>query len=362
MTSTDVETTAAHAPRAPGANAAGIVRYLTVVGMTFVALMVTLQPDVGFTAPPAAMLLFWTLQVAAGFCVLQSVLYLLTRRYGAGRVPNWFLVLLSGILGAVVLAPVFWLIGEGMMERWFGYPAIPDDEDADLIGVSVDHPLLEEFLDIVGPVTATWLLICLPRLHWLVPPLLRPRSAAVAAETQPVAEPAHDSTGPVVSSTESDPTADSDPAEPSPDTKVASPPSCDERVSAASEVAAIFQNARWCERLPPELGRDVIAVSSELQYLRVWTSRGCALILGAMVDVESEGGGHGLRVHRSWWVAVRHVVSVRRTASGAVCLMSDGRQVPVSRRRRAEVLGRFGDGVRYHVAGASEAVTDADLH
>jgi DNA-binding LytR/AlgR family response regulator len=59
-------------------------------------------------------------------------------------------------------------------------------------------------------------------------------------------------------------------------------------------------------------------------------------------------------------VSTGHVVSVRRTGQGAVCLMSDGRQVPVSRRRRADVLARFGDGVRY-VGARSEAVTNADL-
>lgn len=117
----------------------------------------------------------------------------------------------------------------------------------------------------------------------------------------------------------------------------------------------------WFDRLPTELGTNVIAVASELQYLRVWTPRGCALILGALADVESEGGSQGLRVHRSWWVACDHVVSVRRTATGAVCVMSDGRQVPVSRRRRAEVLARFGDGAHYRVAGASEAVAHTDL-
>jgi hypothetical protein len=61
-------------------------------------------------------------------------------------------------------------------------------------------------------------------------------------------------------------------------------------------------------------------------------------------------------------VACEHVVSVRRTAAGTVCLMSDGRQVPVSRRRRAEVLARFGDGAQYRVSGPSKAVADADLH
>jgi DNA-binding LytR/AlgR family response regulator len=71
---------------------------------------------------------------------------------------------------------------------------------------------------------------------------------------------------------------------------------------------------------------------------------------------------NGLRVHRSWWVAREHVISVRRSVAGAVCLMSDGREVLVSRRRRGEVLARFGDGARYRGGVASEVVPQADLH
>ena len=352
---------APHGPSPPGANAAGILRYLTIVGLAFLALVMTLEPDVGFAAPPGARLLFWTLQVATGLFVLQSVLYLLTRRFGASSVPSWSLLLLSGGLGAVVLAPVYWLNGEGLMEGWLGYPAQADDDDADLIGVTFSHPLLREYVDIVGPVTTAWALICLPRLHGLVPPLLRGRTTLLVNAPPPRAEPSEDDASPGVPAArarlpppvEEDSTRD---AAPTPPDTAADP-------GTAGAAAAIAPaRATWCERLPTELGNDVIAVASELQYLRVWTSRGCALILGALADVESQGSAHGLRVHRSWWVASGHVVSVRRTATGTVCLMSDGRKVPVSRRRRAEVLARFGDGARYGVAGASEAVSDTELN
>jgi len=304
-----------------------------VSGVALLALVMSLEPDVGFTAPPLARLLFWTLQIAVGLLVLQSVLYLLTRRFGASRIPSWALVLLSAVLGAAALAPLYWLIGEGLMQHGFGYPARPDEDGDDPIG----HPLVAEYFEIVGPVTTAWALICLPRLHWLVPPLLLGK--ALSAPTGI----AQGDTG----------------RDPAPTPARADPLVCD-----ALPLTPSAQPPRpmWCERLPTELGTEVIAVASELQYLRVWTPRGCALILGALADVESEGAAQGLRVHRSWWVACEHVVSVRRTASGAVCLMSDGLQVPVSRRRRAEVLARFGDGVRYRVADASEAVAHPDLH
>lgn len=314
-----------------GATTASVLRYLTVAGLVLLGLMMSLEVDIGFSAPAAARLLFWVLQISTGLIVLQSVLYLLTRRFGASRVPSWALVLLSAVLGAAVLAPVYWLIGEGLMERWLAYPARPDDDGDAPVGATPGYLLVAEYFDIVGPVTAAWALICLPRLHWLVPPVLHaatPSAGLPPAQTPPPAS---------------------------------TPPSEPPRQATDGAVASTPSRPAWCERLPTELGTDVIAVASELQYLRVWTPRGCALILGALADVEAEGAGQGLRVHRSWWVACDHIASVRRTATGAVCVMSDGRQVPVSRRRRAEVLARFGDGAHYRVAGASEAVAHTDL-
>jgi hypothetical protein len=329
MSSTDFFTPTTSATPQGSATSEGVARYLMVVGLALLALMLALEPDVGFTAPLAMRLLFWFLQIVTGLLVLQAVLVLLTRHFGASRAPSWSLVLLSGLFGAVVLAPLYWLIGEGLIEGWLGYPAGPDDESTDLIGMTLAHPLIEEYLQIVGPVTAAWALICLPRLHWLVPPVLNGHSAEPAAQPQtrwvaPIAQ------------------AD-----------------LDQPCAAVSAGPAL---ATWRERLPAELGTDVIAVASELQYLRVWTPRGCALILGALADVQLQEGAAGLRVHRSWWVAAEHVVSVRRTATAAVCLMSDGREVPVSRRRRSEVIDRFGGSARYRATSASKAAPNSNLN
>ena len=361
MTTTNIEKLAAAAPMTSSANSAGILRYLTLVGLAFLALMVTLEPDVGFSAPPAARLLFWALQIAVGLVILQSVLYLLTRRFGASRLPSWALVLLSGVLGSIVLAPLYWLIGEGLMQGWLGYPERSDADSDDLLGAAFSHPLLREYLEIVGPVTAGWALICMPRLHWLVPPMLHVRTEP-AAEVQP---PAAESASASANAGSAVVRADSSAAGPSasvPEPISARPFEAGKPTAVAIPTEVLLPRDSWCERLPTELGTDVIAVASELQYLRVWTSRGCALILGALGEVESQGAEHGLRVHRSWWVSREHVVSVRRTATGTVCLMSNGREVPVSRRRSAEVLARFGDGVRYRAARASEAVAQTDLN
>lgn len=355
-----------------GANAGGILRYLTVAGLALLALMMSLEVNVGFAAPPVARLVFWSLQIATGLLVLQSLLYLLTRRYGASRVPSWSLVLLSAVLGAAVLAPIYWLLGEVLMQQWLGYPALPDgngdDDGAGASGALSVGVLLAEFVDIVGPLTTAWALVCLPRLHWLVPPLLHVRTGPAAAAPQPAAVGAAVADRPTGTSADLGAVpAPPHPAVPSHAATESTPgpaPSADASTPDAGTAAPRPAAPRpsWCERLPTELGTDIIAVASELQYLRVWTPRGCALILGALADVETEGADQGLRVHRSWWVACDHISSVRRTATGAVCLMSDGRQVPVSRRRRAEVLARFGDGAQYRAAGGSKAVAHTDLH
>lgn len=96
-----------------GAEAGGVRRYLLVVGLVFPALVMALTPDVGFTAPPTGRLLFWTLQTGVGLLVLPSVLRGITRLLGATRVSSWVLVVLTGLLGSIPLAPVYWLIGEG---------------------------------------------------------------------------------------------------------------------------------------------------------------------------------------------------------------------------------------------------------
>ena len=91
----------------------------------------------------------------------------------------------------------------------------------------------------------------------------------------------------------------------------------------------------------------MIAVKSELQYLRIWTTRGSVLVLGSLQEVEDAEGSAGMRVHRSWWVDARHVRTVRRSGDAAICELTDGREVPVSRRRKADAMARFGDGARY---------------
>jgi len=261
------------------------------------------MPDPGFMAPWLWMALFWALQIGVGLTILQTILYLMSRVDSKGRMPLWSLVAMSGLCGSVVLAPIYWLIGEGLMQQFMGFAETIDTDELRSVERTLGWAaLVEEWLEISGPVIAGWALISWPRLQGLLPPLVQKTNRSV-----------------------------------------------DEPLAALSQEPKVIEVSvrSWREALPKELGDDVMAVKSELQYLRVWTTRGAALVLGSLQEVEDEEGSAGMRVHRSWWVHARHVRTVRRRGEAAICELSDGREVPISRRRKADAMARFGDRARY---------------
>lgn len=284
-------------------NSVSIARYLGGTGLALWALVMALTPDAGFMAHWLWMALFWVLQIGVGLAILQTMLYLLSRVDTKGRMPLWSLVAMSGLCGSVVLAPIYWLIGEGLMHQVLGFSETIDFDELRSVEQTFGWTVLvDEWLEISGPVIAAWALISWPRLQGLLPPLVQNINRSV-----------------------------------------------DEPLVALSQEPKVVEASirNWRAALPTELGDDVIAVKSELQYLRVWTTRGAALVLGSLQEVEDEEGSAGMRVHRSWWVHARHVRSVGRRGEAAICELSDGREVPVSRRRKADAVARFGDRARY---------------
>ena len=285
------------------ANSMSIARYLGGTGLALWVFVMALMPDPGFMAPWLWMALFWALQIGVGLTILQTILYLMSRVESKGRMPLWSLVAMSGLCGSVVLAPIYWLIGEGLMQQFMGFAETIDTDELRSVERTLGwSALVEEWLEISGPVIAGWALISWPRLQGLLPPLVQKTNWSV-----------------------------------------------DEPLVALSQEPKVIEVSvrSWREALPRELGDDVIAVKSELQYLRVWTNRGAALVLGSLQEVEDEEGSAGMRIHRSWWVHARHVRTVRRRGEAAICELSDGREVPISRRRKADAMARFGDRARY---------------
>jgi hypothetical protein len=92
--------------------------------------------------------------------------------------------------------------------------------------------------------------------------------------------------------------------------------------------------ARFNERLPLRFrGATVWAVEAQDHYLKVYTDRGSTLLLMRLSDAILELQGiEGARTHRSWWVGKATVRDVIRRRRGALLVLDDDIQVPVSRR------------------------------
>jgi hypothetical protein len=91
-------------------------------------------------------------------------------------------------------------------------------------------------------------------------------------------------------------------------------------------------------RIPPALGRDLLALQMEDHYLRIHTALGSDLILLRLRDALAElGPKRGLQVHRSWWVSNGSVASVERSAGRTILVLSNGLRVPVSKSFRDQV-------------------------
>ena len=113
-----------------------------------------------------------------------------------------------------------------------------------------------------------------------------------------------------------------------------------ERARVASIPAADAPSATpdFFRRVPPALGRDLLALEMEDHYLRIHTALGSDLILLRLRDALAElGPSRGRQVHRSWWVAEGATASVERDARRPVLVLRNGLRVPVSKTFREPV-------------------------
>ena len=102
-------------------------------------------------------------------------------------------------------------------------------------------------------------------------------------------------------------------------------------------VEALVEPA-FMRRLPPGRRGQLIALSAELHYLRVYTTMGDSLILQGFGEaLEQLGPGAGLRIHRSHWIDPAFVAEVMRQGGRTHVRLTTGLILPVARNRRAEV-------------------------
>ncbi|MBO6917264.1 MAG: LytTR family transcriptional regulator [Rhizobiaceae bacterium] len=95
---------------------------------------------------------------------------------------------------------------------------------------------------------------------------------------------------------------------------------------------------RFFERIPKDMGRDLISLNSQDHYVKVTTSMGSELILMRLSDaiIELEGFA-GLQPHRSWWIAKEHVKQIKTLNGKKVIELSNSDLVPISRSKIKDV-------------------------
>ncbi|MCZ8132720.1 MAG: LytTR family DNA-binding domain-containing protein [Steroidobacteraceae bacterium] len=288
---------------------------LAVAGALLVLLFVSLGAEFGPAAPAGVRAMAWSLQILLGLLVLRAAILALAARPALAAWPDPLLLLVAGFATSVVVSPAYFTLEQVLDGLGF-----ETDDPSPISATTWLLAVLEEWTDVVGPVIGVALLLGLPA-WWN-----RPATADV--DDEPAAALAArrvTASGSAIPATASTSTPD--------------------RRATELDVTVDRPRLGGClSRLPPELGTDVIALRSELQYLRVWTPRGSALILGSLREAEAVlGESTGFSPHRAWWVATRHVGAVRQRERGYVCLLDNGVQVPVSRRRQGAVVARFGD-------------------
>lgn len=89
----------------------------------------------------------------------------------------------------------------------------------------------------------------------------------------------------------------------------------------------------FLDRLPKNLGTELICFVMEDHYLHVYTDQGDHMLLLRMKDALVELKEYpGLQVHRSWWVATDAIASVEKHSRKATLTMNNGLKVPVSQK------------------------------
>ena len=89
----------------------------------------------------------------------------------------------------------------------------------------------------------------------------------------------------------------------------------------------------FINRIPDQLGSDLICFSMEDHYLNVQTDKGSHMMLLRMKDALVELKDYkGIQVHRSWWVALDAVQEVKKQTRKATLIMKNGIKVPVSQK------------------------------
>jgi hypothetical protein len=113
-----------------------------------------------------------------------------------------------------------------------------------------------------------------------------------------------------------------------------------QRISSSQDTAEL---GRFLQELQSRASGDLISISSELHYVRVVTTESEVMFLYNLKDAIDElPADAGVHIHRSHWVSRRHIKELSKRHGASECILSNGKRLPVSRRKYLEVRELLG--------------------
>lgn len=257
-----------------------VERYFLASSLTLILLFAWMEPSgaagIGFWKG----IVFWTVQISILIPLLITVQHSVSHNLILPTPHSaWIQTALSGIIGSLIFVPIGYFLD-------FLF-AVPNNESP----LGLIYGLLDEASGVVLPVTVTWLALNAPwifELDFSRRRLIEPEQSL-------------DSSTRV--------TLDENP-----------------------------KSTRFLEELKSRASGDLIAISSELHYVRVVTSDTEVMFLYNLRDAIGELPTEaGVQIHRSHWVAKGQVREIKKTNGNYECILSNGKRLPISRRKYTEV-------------------------
>lgn len=265
--------------------AVSVKKYFLFSSLALIVVFAWMEPAGASGLGFARGLVFWTVQISILIPLLiaiqHGVSHCVTLKSFAlaSSAKPWMQTALSGVVAALLFVPFAYLL-----DVIFGIP----DDDASL---GLLWSLCDEAAGVVVPVTVTWLALNAP---WICQLDFSQRLPVVATE--------HLSLQP------------------------------------GGSLQAAAEMSRFLQELRGRASGDLISISSELHYVRVVTTDSEVMFLYNLKDaIEELPADAGVHIHRSHWVSRSHIKEVTKRQGISECTLSNGRRLPVSRRKYLEV-------------------------
>lgn len=261
-------------------------KYFFWISIFLILLFTFLQPAATSGAGFWVRLLIWTIQIGILVPSLIFIHIQLQRNHFFDQLNDWNKLLLSGFMGCFLFLPFALLIDYLMgLDDWSKINNIAQAQNI----------ILNEIGGMFPPAMLTWAAINTPRILNLN---FSNKSSSELVQSKAYVANAHE-----------------------------------------AREAPPLEKSEFFNKFSKSIGTEIIYMMSELHYVRVVTMTGEMLILHNLKDAISELPSEftGIQTHRSFWVCLKYIDTIKEKRNRSVLMLSNGKSIPISRRRLGRV-------------------------